>query len=305
MPEHTSFFSYLLALFPALGHNMSVFGKSLFGEPVGSHQAEALLASVFIMALVVGLALGVRAQLVDYDKSVVPEAKLTLRTFLEVFVGYWYQVMTDMMGPRRAKRYFPLVGTLACFIFFSNALGLIPGFTPPTSNWNITMGCAVLVFVMFNYYGFKENGLGYVKHLFGPYIGWWGIPINLLLFLIETISLLIRPLTLSIRLMLNMAVDHLLITLALGMIALFLPIPVLVLSTLVVIVQVMVFCLLTSIYISLATEHEEHEGHSAAHGESARHGGAAAADSAHAGEAANGASGRGEAAPAHAAGARA
>ena len=120
---------------------------------------------------------------------------------------------------------------------------------------------------MFNYYGFKENGLGYLKHLFGPYIGWWGIPINLLLFVIEIISLLIRPLTLSVRLMLNMAVDHLLVTLVLGMVALFVPVPVLVLATLVVIVQVVVFCLLTSIYIALATEHEEHDADAKGHGD--------------------------------------
>jgi F-type H+-transporting ATPase subunit a len=271
MPEHTSFFSYLIARFPALQHNMSVFGTSLFGEPVTSHGLEPLVASLFVMLLLVGLAFGVRGQLVDHDKSVVPDAKLTLRTFLEVFVGFWYGTMKDMMGPRRAKRYFPIVGSLACFILFANALGLIPGFVPPTSNWNVTMGCALIVFVMFNYYGFRENGAAYVKHLFGPYIGWWAIPINLLLFVIETVSMLIRPLTLSIRLMLNMAVDHLLVTLTLGMIALFLPVPVLVLSTLVVIVQVMVFCLLTSIYIALATEHEEHEAPAKSHGAGTAH----------------------------------
>jgi F-type H+-transporting ATPase subunit a len=259
MPEHTSFISYLIAQFPVLRHNMGIFGHSLFGEPVTTHGLEPLVASLLVMLLLVGFASAIRTQLVDYDKSIVPEAKLTLRTFLEVFVGFWYGTMKDMMGPKRAKRYFPLVGSLACFILFANALGLIPGFTPPTSNWNITMGCALVVFVMFNYYGIRENGLGYFKHLFGPYIGWWGIPINLLLFVIETVSMLIRPLTLSVRLMLNMAVDHLLVSLTLGMIALFLPVPVLVLSTLVVIVQVMVFCLLTSIYIALATEHEEHE----------------------------------------------
>ncbi|HEY8091050.1 MAG TPA: F0F1 ATP synthase subunit A [Polyangiaceae bacterium] len=273
MPEHTSFFSYLIARFPALGQNMHLFGRSLFGQPVGPHAAEPLVASLFVMLLLVALALVVRGQLVDYDRSVVPETKLTTRTFFEVFVGYWYGLMKDMMGPRRAKRYFPLVGSLACFIFFSNAIGLIPGFTPPTSNWNITMGCALIVFVMFNYYGFKENGWHYLQHLFGPYIGWWGIPINILLFCIELVSTLIRPLTLSIRLMLNMAVDHLLVSLTLGMVALFLPIPVLVLSTLVVVVQVMVFCLLTSIYISLATEHEEHAEHGAA---DEAHGGAPA-----------------------------
>jgi F-type H+-transporting ATPase subunit a len=271
MPEHTSFFSYLVAQFPALGHNMGIFGKSLFGEPVTAHGAEPLVASVFVMLLLLGLAFGIRRQLVDYDSSVIPDAKLSVRTFFEVYVGFWYGTMKDMMGPKRAKRYFPLVGSLACFILFSNALGLIPGFTPPTSNWNITMGCALVVFVMFNYYGFKENGLGYVKHLFGPYIGWWGIPINVLLFIIELVSLLIRPLTLSIRLMLNMAVDHLLVTLTLGMIALFLPVPVMILGTLVVIVQVMVFCLLTSIYISLATEHDEHEADAKSHGVGAAH----------------------------------
>ena len=259
MPEHTTFFSYLIARFPALGHNMHLFGTSLFGQRVTAHGAEPLVASLFVMLLLVFLALGVRGQLVNHDKSVLPETRLTMRTFFEVFVGYWYDTMKDMMGPRRAKRYFPLIGSLACFIFFSNALGLIPGFAPPTSSWNVTMGCAICVFVMFNYYGFKVNGFGHIAHLFGPYIGWWAIPINILLFAVELVSMLIRPLTLSIRLMLNMAVDHLLITLMLGMIALFLPVPVMVLGTLVVIIQVMVFCLLSAIYISLATEHEDHE----------------------------------------------
>ena len=271
MPEHTTFFSYLLARFPALTENLQVFGKSLFGEPIGLHGAEAIFASFIMMIVVLGLAVGIRGQVVNYDQSVIPDAKLTWRTFFEVFVGFWYDTMKDMMGPKRAKRYFPLVGSLACFILFSNALGLIPGFAPPTSNWNITLGCALIVFVMFNYYGFKENGVHYATHLFGPYIGWWGIPINLLLFIIEVVSTLIRPLTLSIRLMLNMAVDHLLVTLTLGMVALFLPVPVLVLSTLVVIVQVMVFCLLTSIYISLATEHDEAEADAKGHGVGAAH----------------------------------
>jgi F-type H+-transporting ATPase subunit a len=279
MPEHTTFFSYLLAQFPALGHNMHYFGKSLFGQQVTAHGAEPILASMFVMLLLIAMAFGVRGQLVDYQKSVIPETKLTTRTFFEVFIGFWYGTMKDMMGPKRAKRYFPLVGSLACFILFSNALGLVPGFAPPTSSWNVTMACALCVFVVFNYYGFKVNGFGHIMHLFGPYIGWAGIPINLLLFVVELVSMLIRPLTLSIRLMLNMAVDHLLVTVTLGIIALFLPVPVLVLGTLVVIIQVMVFCLLTAIYISLATEHEdEHEAHAE---DGKAHGGTAAAQPAH------------------------
>ncbi len=272
MPEHTSWFTYLIAMFPALGHNMSAFGSSFLGnQPVDAHSAEPLVASIAVMLLVLLLAVLVQPALANQDSAVIPETRLTLRTIFEIWIGYWYGMMKDMMGPKRAKRYFPLIGALSVFIVFSNALGLIPGFTPPTSNWNITLGCAALVFIMFNYYGFKEGGLGYVKHLFGPWLGWPYVPVNLLLFVVETFSLFIRPLTLSIRLMLNMAVDHLLVTIMLGMVALFLPIPVLILSTLIVIVQVLVFCLLTSIYITLATEHDEHEADAKSHGAGAAH----------------------------------
>ena len=272
MPEHTSFFTYLLAMFPALGRNMSLFGESFLGhQPVDAHAAEPLAASIAVMLLVLLLAVLVQPAIANQDSAVIPETRLTLRTIFEVWIGYWYGMMKDMMGPKRAKRYFPLIGALSVFIVLSNALGLIPGFTPPTSNWNITLGCAALVFIMFNYYGFKEGGLGYVKHLFGPWLGWPYLPVNLLLFVVETFSLFIRPLTLSIRLMLNMAVDHLLVTIMLGMVALFLPIPVLILGTLIVIVQVLVFCLLTSIYITLATEHDEHEADAKSHGAGAAH----------------------------------
>jgi F-type H+-transporting ATPase subunit a len=250
---------------------MSVFGKSFLGhQPVGAHGAEPLAASLAVMLVILVLVALVRPALANWDRAVIPEAKLTLRTFFEVWIGYWYGLMKDMMGPKKAKRYFPLVGSLSIFVIISNFLGLVPGFSPPTS-WNVTLGCAVIVFVMFNYYGIEENGLGYVKHLFGPWLGWPLVPVNLLLFVVETFSLFIRPLTLSIRLMLNMAVDHLLVTIALGMIALFLPVPVLVLSTLVCIVQVLVFCILTSIYITLATENGDNKAKSNGHNADRQH----------------------------------
>jgi len=271
MPEHTSLFTYLLAQFPALEHNMGIFGETFVGHrPVGAHSAEPLAASIGVICVVLFLALLARPALVR-GQAVIPESRLTLRTFFEVWIGYWYGLMKDMMGPRRAKQYFPLVGSLSLFIVVGNFLGLIPGFTPPTSNWNITLGCAAVVFFAFNFYGIKANGLGYFKHLFGPWLGWPYIPVNILLFFVETLSVCIRPFTLSIRLMLNMAVDHLLVTLAAGAVALFLPLPVMVLGTLVCIVQVLVFCLLTSIYIALATEHEDHEADAKGHGAAAAH----------------------------------
>src|SRR5580704_2100547 len=257
MPHHTSFFSYIVAMFPALGKNIENLGRvghtALAGEPVGAHQLEPLFASAFVVILVILLASLTRSRIGKVDQAVIPDDKLTLRAFMEAFIGFFYDMMKDMMGPKRAKRYFPLIGTSALFIFFSNMMGLIPGLTPPTSTWSITLACALVVFVSFNYYGIKENGVGYFKHLAGPV---W--PLAPLIFVIELVSLCIRPITLSIRLMLNMAVDHLLASIITGMVMLFVPIPILMLGTLVCVVQVVVFCLLSSIYIALATEHEEH-----------------------------------------------
>jgi F-type H+-transporting ATPase subunit a len=261
MPEHTSFFSYLIANFPALAENMRNLGTSLAGKPVSAHSAEPIVASLFVATLVIALAMSVKGQLENHESSVIPESKLSLRTFFEVFIGTFYDMMKDMMGPARAKRYFPVIGTAACFIFFSNVIGLIPGFNPPTSSWNITAGCSIVVFVMFNFYGLKENGWGYLKHLAGPV--WWLAP---LIFPLEVISLCLRPITLSIRLMLNMAVDHLLLSIIIGMVMFLVPVPLMMLGTLVSVVQVVVFCLLSSIYITLATEHEDH-----GHGDSDAH----------------------------------
>ena len=253
MPEHTSFFSYLIAMFPALGQNMENLGKTMSGRPIGVHDAEPLVAAGAIVILLLLIALRTRAQVQNYDTAVIPDDKLTLRTFMEILVGSFYDMMKDMMGPKRAKRYLPLIGTCACFIFFSNFMGLIPGFSPPTSTWNVTWGCAIVVFLWFNFHGLKENGIGYIKHFWqGPFwIAW-------LIFILEIISTCLRPFTLSIRLMLNLAVDHLLLTVMIGIFPLFLPIPFMLLGTLIAIVQVLVFCLLSSIYVALATEHEDH-----------------------------------------------
>ena len=116
-----------------------------------------------------------------------------------------------------------------------------------------------MVFILFNFYGLQANGMGYIAHLAGP--KWYLAP---LIFPIEVISTCVRPVTLAIRLMVNMAVDHLLATIFLGMVAVFVPIPLAFLGIIVILVQTLVFSLLTAIYIGLATEHDDH-GHGEAH----------------------------------------
>lgn len=277
MPEHTSWFSYLLEWLighTALEQNFhSIFGSSVFGKPVGAHAAEPITASLFVVLLLVALAATVGPKLRDYKNSIIPDEKLTLRTFFEVFIGYFYDMMKAMMGPKRAKQFFPLIGTAACFIFFANFLGMIPGFLPPTANWNITWGCSIVVFVMFNYYGLRENGFAYIKHLAGPWLGPVYIPINVLVFFIEIFATCLRAVTLSMRLMINLAVDHLILGVFIGLVVLVVPMFPMALGTIVAAVQTLVFCLLSSIYITLATEHEhDHEpGHGKGHDDAEKH----------------------------------
>ena len=258
MPKHTGFLTYLLAMFPALKENASNVGKTVLGhEDVTYRGLEPIFMSMFLILLVVVLASRVRATFKNLDEAVVPDETLTLRTFFEAFLAYFYGMATDIMGKKNAKRYFPLIGGAALFIFFSNASSLIPGLNPPTASWNVTIGCALVVFIAFNYYGLKENGIDYLKHLAG-----WGVFKNpvaslllaVLMLPIELISTCVRPVTLSIRLMLNIAVDHLIGSIFLGLIALFVPVPLAFLALIVILVQTLVFCLLSSIYIGLATE---------------------------------------------------
>ena len=127
-----------------------------------------------------------------------------------------YNMMSDIMGKPAARKFLPLIGTCAFFILFSNALGLVPGFLPPTSNFNTTLGCGIVVFFATHIYGLKTNGWHHIKHFFGPVIGIAWLPLMLLMFVIETISHIARPLSLGIRLMANMTADHLVLTIFTG-----------------------------------------------------------------------------------------
>src|SRR5450755_625608 len=248
MPEHTSWFTLLLAhMHETLDQNAQAFGETVIKHDAPSWRSfEPLAAALFVTLLVLGIALRVRSRLQNPDDAVVPEDRLTLRTFMEAFLSYFYDLAKSVMDAERAKKYFPLIGTAAMFVFFSNVLALIPGFPVATSSLSITLGCAIVVFVCFNAYGLATNGFSYVAHLAGPawYLAW-------LVFPIEVISL-------TVRLMLNMSVDHLILGIFLSLVAALIPIPVMILGCLIILIQTLVFTLLTCIYIGLATEHEAH-----------------------------------------------
>ena len=255
MPGHSTWLTFLLA---ALKGNLSSRAELLGQTVIDGHAPtwmsfEPLAAALFIAAVVVVLGFLARRRLANVDATVIPDDRLTLRTFMEIFLGYFYDLAKNMMGAERAKKYFPVIGVSAIFVFFSNICALLPGMPVATSSLNITLGCALVVFIVFNTYSLMVNGWGYVKHLAGPawYLAWLILPI-------EIISLCVRPVTLAVRLMLNLSVDHLILGTFTGLVALVVPLPLMALGCLVVLIQTLVFTLLTTVYISLATEHEHH-----------------------------------------------
>ena len=254
MPDHATWLTLILEhIQSTLEHNASIIGKSAMGHDPSWHSFEPIIASGLVAVLLLLMGLFVRAKVSSPEQAVVPEERLTLRTFMEAFLGYFYELSKSIMDEERAKRYFPVIGAAACFVFFSNVMALIPGWPVATSNLNITMGAALVVFIVFNVYGLKVQGWDYIKHLAGP-----SPALMLLIFPIEVISLCVRPITLAVRLMLNMAVDHLILVVFLSLFPLLLPLPVMLLGCLIILIQTLVFALLTAAYIGLATEKEAH-----------------------------------------------
>ena len=232
-----------------------MLGSSLLkGEPVTTTIHIFLTLIVFIVAIIM-------AKRASQNFAVKLDEKLNARTFFEIILDGVMGLMEDQMGKKNARRFFPLISTLAIFILFSNALALVPGMVPPTDNLNTTLAPALVVLVATHYAGFKANGIHHITHLFGPIKKWYALPLMLLFFGVETLShFIIRPGSLALRLFGNMTADHSVLGEFVDLAPFIVPIPVMMLGCVVVIVQTLVFCLLSVIYISLALEHDE-EGH--------------------------------------------
>jgi len=238
MAEHAPFlwFSYM----PFLGNLPHQVSLALF-----------VLGALTILSFVAFRKKPMNAQ----AESLVPSDRLTLRNVFELITEMFLKFLDDIIGSR-GREFLPLIGTLGFFILFSNLLGLVPGFLPPTDNLNTTVACALVVFLATHYYGLKAHGFKYIKHFFGPV--WWLAP---LMFIIEIISHLARPLSLSMRLFGNIMADHMLLSMALlapSLLILLVPPLAMILGVFVSLIQTFIFILLSMMYISFAIEEAEH-----------------------------------------------
>jgi F-type H+-transporting ATPase subunit a len=262
MGEDTTWFDFLPGV-----KNLEYFAKHYLARTGPSTQmfpSAFSLTHVFAVLLVlVFVTIGAfafrRSVARGGEQAIVPPAKLTLRNLFEMFTDAVMGVAEGVMGPVNARRFLPLIGTFATYIFFSNILALIPGFAPPTATLKTNLGLALLVFVMTHVYGVMDNGLGYFK----KFLGHAPIYMAPLMIPIEVISHLARPLSLSIRLLGNMFADHKVVATFFMLVPLIVPVPFLILGTLVAIIQTMVFCLLAMVYIQGAVEPEHGDDHHA------------------------------------------
>jgi len=170
------------------------------------------------------------------------------QSIMESIVGGIEGLIADTMGPK-GMAYFPMLATFALFILVSNLIGLIPGLYPPTANLNTNAALALTVFVMTHVVGFKEHGAKYIKHFMGPI--WWLAP---LIFVIEIVGHLARPLSLSLRLFGNMYGHEIVLMIFLALVPFLLPVPMMLMGVLVALIQTFVFTLLAMIYIAGALE---------------------------------------------------
>jgi len=176
------------------------------------------------------------------------------QNFVEVMVEALLKLAEDNIGHRWGRHFFPLIGTIGLYILLCNLLGLIPGFTAATSNINTTASLAVPVFLIYQYYGVKVHGIKYLNHFLGPIRSVYALPLMVMMFFVEVIGHLVRPVTLSVRLFGNMVAKHM-ILFALGLLApIIVPVVILGLGVLVSVIQAFVFVLLTTLYLAGAVE---------------------------------------------------
>lgn len=245
-----------------LEHSLALveFANKLFGRPVAALLALAgirvkdpahCLPDYIVMVFIVALFMIVTFSLAGRKRAVVPGK---MQNLLEMIIGFFEGLLVDIIGPE-GKKYLPLVGTVGLFIFFSNLIGLIPGFMSPTAKLNVTVGCAITVFIYYHWQGMRAQGvLKYLKHFMGP------IPaLAPLMVPIEVISHFSRPISLSIRLFSNIFAEEVLIVVIASIIPYILPLPFMALSIFTGLLQAFVFVLLSCIYLAGAVEHAEEQ----------------------------------------------
>jgi F-type H+-transporting ATPase subunit a len=232
--------------------------KETFGN---ADAAIAILSSWVICGVLIAAAVMARkglerARARGGTLQFVPDAKFSFFSVAELYTKGIYGMCLGAMKPADVRKYFWLLGGLFIYIFLSNLLAVTPGGLPPTAVISTNAALALVVFLVFNVEGIRQNGVGYFKHMAGPvwYLAW-------LIFPIEIVGLLVRPASLSLRLAGNMTGDHMVFGIMSDLTTAVIPAIFLGLGIFVSFLQAFVFTLLSAIYIALSVADHGHEAH--------------------------------------------
>ncbi len=223
------------------------------------HIAITVLGSWLVCAVLIVLALGARAGLNKARAQggtlqYVPASGFSLRNLFEVYVSSIRNLAGSMLDERDTRKFFPLFGGLFIYIFFCNLLGVLPGMLPPTENISNNFAMALVVLLVYLAVGLGRNAGPFLKHMAGPVV--WLAP---LIMAIELLGLLvIRPGSLSLRLMGNIVGDHMVLGIMSDLTKVAIPSIFLGLGIFVSFLQAFVFTLLSIIYLSMSIVHDDH-----------------------------------------------
>lgn len=235
-------------------------------EPFGFHFApdHPVIPDYIVMSAVIVLAVTIVAVILRTRLSVEEPGKFQL--VLEDLVGAVVGILNDLIGPK-GIRYLPLVGSVGLFILLANWSGLVPGLMAPTSNINVTVGCALTAWVYYHVQGVRAQGIvSYLKHFAAPPgAPVWIVPIMLP---IEIISHFSRVLSLSLRLFGNIFGEEMVILILFSLVPFFVPLPMMFLGIITGTLQAFIFVMLTIIYLggAVAVEHAHEHDDAAEHG---------------------------------------
>lgn len=207
-------------------------------------------AYFFHLALVLLICI-IIAKVATSSMQLVPRG---MQNLAEAFLEGVISMGTDTMGTKeKARKYLPLIATLGMVIFFSNLIGIIPGFEAPSASLNFPLALALIVFVYYHFEGIRTQGIvKYFAHFMGPIKF-----LAPLMFPIEIVSHISRVISLSFRLFGNIKGDDLFLAVILALVPYVAPLPAYVLLTFMAFLQTFIFMILTYVYLAGATTIEE------------------------------------------------
>lgn len=231
--------------------------ESALGADYHELGSTSFIHACLVCAVLIGLALLARVQLNKAAsrqglEKYFPDESLSLRNLFEVYVVGAYGLMKDIISAEDAKYYFWLPGGLFVYIFACNILGIFPGFLPPTDSANSNVVMAVFAWLVTAGIGFFRDPKNFIQHMMGPLL-----PVAVLLFPVELISLCVRPVSLMLRLTGNMFGDHQVFLIMSDLVPPIWPVPFLMLACFVSFMQAFVFAILSVVYIALGVPHHD------------------------------------------------